>query len=439
LTEHRTISLCPVCLRRIPAKLKTRGKTVSMVKSCPEHGSFSVPIWQGPPDFSAWTRPKTPYSGGERQTKVSDGCPYDCGLCPDHHQRTCTVLVEVTQDCNLRCPICFADSGKKDNEPDIDSLAARFRQIIATTGGCNLQLSGGEPTVRDDLPQIVAAARDAGFSFIQLNTNGLRLAADPHFTKKLKEAGLTSVFLQFDSLNDDSWQRIRGRRLCEQKLQAVELLAELDLGIVLVATIVRGINDSELWNLCQFGLDHQPAVRGIHFQPVSLFGRFPNLAADSHITLPELMQGLVEQSGDQLHIGDFLPPGCEHALCSFSARYLNYGQGRLTRLGATGCNCTPQPAEKGALQSISWTAQQWATPVSIPGKEPKDDLDLFLARARTHTFSLSAMAFQDCWNIDLERLQGCCIHVSTESGRLIPFCAYNLTSQDGTALYRGKV
>jgi len=411
-----------------------------MVKTCPKHGTFSVPVWQGPPDLTAWTRPKTPYSGGLRHTRISDGCPFDCGLCPNHRQRTCTVLVEVTQDCNLHCPICFADSGKKTAEPDIETLRRMFRRIMTTTGGCNLQLSGGEPTVRDDLPEIVAAARDAGFSFIQLNTNGLRLAAEPPFAQRLKENGLTSVFLQFDSLTDTNWRLLRGRPLNQDKLKTIEVLSGLGIGIVLVATVVRGINEAEVWDLCRFGLAQQPAVRGVHFQPLSLFGRFPELPADSHITLPELMQQLVEQSGGQIHLSDFTPPGCEHALCSFSARYLNYGEERLTRLGASGCNCTPQPAEQGALQSINWTAQQWAGPATIqPIDAPKDDLDRFLARARTHTFSLSAMAFQDCWNIDLERLQGCCIHIATENGKLIPFCAYNLTSLDGSTLYRGKV
>lgn len=442
MIDKKTLSLCPQCLRRIPATLATSGQTITMIKTCPDHGSFSVPVWQGPPDFSSWTRPKEPYTGGERQTEVQQNCPYDCGLCPGHRQRSCTVLVEVTQRCNLHCPICFADSGKSNNEPSLAALSTQFQQIMDATGGCNLQLSGGEPTVRDDLPEIIAAAQKAGFSFVQLNTNGLRLAAESTFTRKLKEAGLSSVYLQFDSLIDHNWQQIRGRSLLNKKLQAIKVCAELKLGTVLVATVVRGINDQELWDLCKFGLYHQPTVRGIHFQPVSLFGRFPELAPESHLTLPELMQRLVTQSGNLLKLNDFTPPGCEHALCSFSARYIKNDQGRLTRLGAPKCDCSdcpPQPAEQGALKAINWTAQQWATPSSDKKNEPQDELDLFLSRARSHTFSLSAMAFQDCWNIDLERLQGCCIHVSTEDGRLIPFCAYNLTSVDGTTLYRGKV
>lgn len=434
----RTSSVCPTCLQRIPAELFSDNETVTMVKTCPEHGTTCVDVWHGPPSFSHWTRPKIPYGDGFRQTESGHGCPLDCGLCPQHRQRTCTVLVEITSRCNLNCPVCFADSGRKGPEPDIPSLQRRFTDIHAQTGGCNLQLSGGEPTMRHDLPEIINAASSAGFDFIQLNTNGLHFADNRNLAKRLARAGLASAFLQFDGLTAGVWRQLRGRDLSTIKNKAIERLAEAGIGVVLVTTVVKGVNDHQLWQICRYALDNLPAIRGVHLQPLSLMGRYPGILKKHRLSLPEVMRMLVKQSGQVLTLEDFTPPGCEHALCSFSARYLQEEDGKLTRLGkAPSCNCTPQPAETGAHRSISWTARQWASPRQVTSPEKTgNDLHSFLARARTHIFSLSAMAFQDCWTMNLERLQECCIHVADEDGRLIPFCAYNLTGQEGKTLYR---
>lgn len=439
-----------------------------MVKRCPEHGEFSAVVWRGQPAFTSWARPKIPFGGGPRET-VGQGCPYDCGLCARHAQRTCTALVEITERCNLRCPVCFADSGRRGADIDQPTLGRMFEQIMIRTGGCNLQLSGGEPTVREDLPEIVAMAKRAGFGFVQVNTNGLRLAEDPELAGRLAEAGLASVFLQFDGVTDDVFTAMRGRPLLDAKIRAIEHAARAGLGIVLVPTVRRGVNLHQLWDIVRFGLDRQPAVRGVHFQPMSYFGRYPADFMPDHVTLPELMTGLALQSGGVVAVTDFLPPGCEHALCSFSGKYMTREDGSFVRLGSATCDCTPKPAEAGALKSIGVTARQWsapsaqmphpsnppqtgqgATPLAGGGAEPRissvspvpsapaDDLDRFLARARTHTFTISAMAFQDAWTLNLERLQGCCIHVARPDGRLVPFCAFNLTARDGRSLYRGR-
>ena len=385
------------------------------------------------------------------------GCPYDCGLCARHAQRTCTALVEITSRCNLRCPVCFADSGEAGSDPDLETLGRMFDQTMARTGGCNLQLSGGEPTVRGDLPDIVRLAKRAGFGFVQLNTNGLRLAEDPALAGKLAGAGLSSIFLQFDGVCDEVFRALRGRDLFEVKKKAIDHASKTGLGIVLVPTVARGVNVDHLWDIVRFGLEHQPHVRGVHFQTMSYFGRYPEDFMPDHVTLPELMTGLEVQSGGAVKAPDFLPPGCEHALCSFSGKFMTHEDGSFTRLGNASCDCMPKPAEAGALKSIGVTARQWSapsgtvdsspnTPCTGQGAAPRisstatpdNDLDRFLARARTHSFTISGMAFQDAWSLNLERLQGCCIHVAQPDGRLIPFCAFNLTARDGRTLYRGR-
>ena len=185
------------------------------------------------------------HRGPDHEGLYQDGCPFDCGLCSAHAQRTCTALVEVTERCNLCCPVCFADSGGNTPDPDLETLRRMFSRIMDRTGGCNLQLSGGEPTVREDLLDIVRAAGKAGFSFVQLNSNGLALAREPELAHLLKDAGLSSVFLQFDGVTDAVFRRLRGRDLLEVKCRAVENLAAAGLGVVLVLIIGHGMNLEE--------------------------------------------------------------------------------------------------------------------------------------------------------------------------------------------------
>ena len=176
---------------------------------------------------------------------------------------------------------------------------------------------------------------------------------------------------------------------------------------------------------------------------MAYFGRFPATFKPNHVTLPEIMSGVAGQSDGKLSVSDFTPPGCEHALCSFSAKYILLENGDLKRLGdpasaPCSCDCQPQPAEQGALKSIAVTARQWGkVETSVSDRLlPLNDLDRFLQRARTHIFTVSGMAFQDCWSMNLERLRGCCIHVAQPDGRLIPFCAFNLTAADGVSIHR---
>ncbi len=453
-----TASLCPVCLRRIPAVREQQGDTVYLVKHCPEHGNFRTVIWRGPVEFSTWLRPKKPSTPQLSFTAVDKGCPFDCGLCPEHGQHTCTALIEITSRCNLHCPVCFADAGSTENkmdEPSLTRIGFLYDRIMAASGPCNIQLSGGEPTMRTDLPAIIALGRDKGFPFLQLNTNGLCLAEDPNYAISLKKAGLSSVFLQFDGLCGATHTTLRGRDLTAIKEQALLHCQAAGLAVVLVPTLVPGVNTHEVGAIIDYAIRFAPTVRGVHFQPVSYFGRMQKDPADEdRLTLPEVLQLLEEQSEGTLTAENFSPPACEHALCSFHGNFLIQENNSLLPLGhaKTACCSGGEPqtvipsALEGREKSVAFTARQWSLPVmaiaaetsSRAGKQAKvdDDLDRFLARARTHTLSISAMAFQDVWTLDLERLRGCCIHVVSPEGDIIPFCAYNLSSTLGKTLYR---
>jgi len=448
-TLDKTLSLCPVCLRRIPAQRVGAGEKVYLVKSCPDHGLFRTLIWDGYPPFQSWKRSKIHTTPSVANRSMEAGCPFDCGLCPDHRQRSCTIILEVTSRCNLSCSFCYADAGGGPVDPDLKTLQGWYESAAHAGDGCNIQLSGGEPTLRNDLPEIVAMGRKYGFSFIQLNTNGIRLATDTRFLRNLKAAGLDSIFLQFDGLTPQTHEKIRGRNLVAEKLAAVSACGDHDIGVVLVPTLVPGCNMEEIGALIVKAMALSPVVRGIHFQPVSYFGRFPKAPADEdRITLPRLMRAIESQTRGLMKAEDFKPPGCENALCSFHASYLLMENKTPKLLGGNRscCDETPEPAEEGAARAIARVAGQWSAPndpfpmvprnIGLQPADPVLSLDDFLLYARENTFSVSAMAFQDVWNLDLERLRDCCIHVMKPDGELVPFCAYNLTAADGRSLYR---
>ena len=184
--------------------------------------------------------------------------------------------MEVTQRCDLHCSFCYADSGSgRKEDPSLDLISTWYEAMAATGKACNIQLSGGEPTTRDDLPAIVARGRDLGFFFIQINTNGIRLGQRPEYVRDLKKAGLSSVFLQFDGTEDEIYLRVRGKRLLDEKRRAIEICKEQGIGVVLVPTVIPGVNDHNLGDILKQALEWSPVVRAVHFQPVSYFGRYP--------------------------------------------------------------------------------------------------------------------------------------------------------------------
>lgn len=183
---RQTRSVCPLCLKNLPARLvKQPDGGVALERECPDHGFFSQPIWRGLVDFDTWTRNADPL-----EPEAGLSCPESCGICAEHEADSCCVLLEVTPRCDLRCRFCFADGGAPLPDPPLESMKAAIRDIVAQRGHPLLQLSGGEPTLRDDLPRLVAYAKEAGCSYVQLNTNGLRLAKEPKYARALRDAGL---------------------------------------------------------------------------------------------------------------------------------------------------------------------------------------------------------------------------------------------------------
>ncbi len=235
---RKTQSVCPVCLKKVPAELvRTAEGTVVQQKSCAVHGEFCVPVWKGFFDFEEWVQRELPLTEEESQS-----CSGNCKACSTHPQGTCCVILEVTANCNLRCTYCFARGGEYDEMPSFETLCADIDRIVALVGAPLLQFAGGEPTLRDDLPQLVRYAKKAGCAYIQVNTNGIRMAEEEAYVRSLAKAGLDIVFLQFDGTDDTIYRKLRGRDLAEAKRKAIQNCDKYGIGVTLVPTIVRGIN-----------------------------------------------------------------------------------------------------------------------------------------------------------------------------------------------------
>ena len=423
-----------------------------MEKACTRHGAFRTVVWRGRLPFSLWTAEARALSGDE-----GSRCPENCGLCGEHRRRSCCVLLEVTKRCNLRCRFCFADAGSGDDPPR-DSLLEAIGDIAERCSRPMLQLSGGEPTLRDDLPALIRAAKEAGIPYVQVNTNGIRLAEDPGSAYALAEAGLDFVFLQFDGTDDRAYRALRGRELLEIKERAVANSGAAGLGVTLVPTVVPGVNLDALGDIVKFAADRSPVVRGVHFQPVSYFGRIPGQRPSDaeRCTLDELLDELCAQTG--LAVNDFIPSRCDHPLCGFHGSFIAE-QGRLIPLtrGGSGPRGTITAGENREFVARHWLRR----PEEEPGPAPRSaegpaeaafppaaggkyrlrldmeesgvsDMDVFLKKVRSQSFTLSSMPFQDAMNLDAERLRSCSLHVYSR-GRIVPLCAEYLTpaEQDG--------
>ena len=459
-------SLCPHCFRRVPARRIVEGNEVYLHRTCPEHGDIEkVLIWRNDcVPFDLWIKPRagvccsSSCDCGETTASTAPdaglnrGCPYNCGICPEHMQRTCSAIIEVTERCNLRCPVCFANVPERcAPDPDIDQIEIILKNVRQHTGDSPIQLSGGEPTLRDDLPEIIRRARAIGFDHIQVNTNGLRIAEDFAYAKALREAGVTDFFLQFDGVDDGVYRKIRGRDLFFLKEAAVRTAAELRVAVILVPTLIRGINDVQIGSILEFAKRRMPAVKGVHFQPVTYLGRYPHSPRnEDRILVPDILAAIEAQTEGELKVENFIPSACEDPRCSFSALAVLDEAGRL--IPATHIDCASPRGTDAAEKSIAYVRRHWKYPTlgkpeinanleaaitSEFSGAPENYADPAMDRIKNYSLCISGMAFQDVWNIELDRLRRCCVHVAGPDSGLVPFCAYYLTGAHGSGLYPG--
>ncbi len=466
---QKTQSLCPVCLRTLDAYYVAydtqKERHVYFEKNCPQHGHFSVPAWIAKPNvpsFEQWCQgAKSGLKTGEKSGQTANvlasdsTCPHSCGLCAEHVNRSCCVLLEVTKNCNMSCPICYAGASlhKQNDDLTLTEIDNRLTWLMQNAGVVNIQISGGEPTTREDLTQIISLVHAKGFDFVQLNSNGLRLGcahSGEQYAHTLKAAGLNLVYLQWDGMDSHTYTSLRGADYVASKERALNNCLKAQLPVLLVVTLVRGVNDHLLGDILHKALSQGPLVRGIHIQPVASFGRYPwEQAAAPRLTLPEVLHALESQSKSMLKAEHFHPPQSEHALCSFSAVYDRNAEYGLVPVHADGGACckTAESHRENygesqlapAIVAREFVAKHWAGENTFQPQGVQDDFDRFLKKNTfQQRFTVSCMAFQDSYSVDLARLRACHIHIAESDARLMPFCAYNLTSSQGFPLYRNR-
>lgn len=430
---HTTESLCPHCLKKIPARYVRENGKAYMYKECPEHGEFKVLFWNDADMYAQWKEQGIHAPAKDHGRPESKGCPFDCGLCNEHRSGTCTAILEITYRCNMNCNICFADANAGKFEPGLEQIRTMYQAALNSNKFCSVQLSGGEPTVREDLPEIIKLSKDMGVVHLQVNTNGIRIANDIEFLKKMKAAGLDLIYLQFDGITDDIYQVTRGRDIMDIKLRAIENCEKLGIGVLLVPVVIPGLNLHRLGEIIDFAKAHIPTIKGVHFQPVSYFGRYPGQTPpdESRCGLSDVLHALDEQC-EELSMEHFVPRKQFDPHCDFSSTYYLNEENRLVPMSNKNQNCGDTEETDFVEKTNVYTDKRWRFQ---SGEKKEGKLMKFVMRTLTHSFCVSGMGFQDVWNIDLGRLHGCCVHMITGKGEVIPFCAFHLTSESGQRLY----
>jgi 7,8-dihydro-6-hydroxymethylpterin dimethyltransferase len=440
------ISICSICYRKIEAKTIFQDGNVFLLKRCPEHGAERVLIAD---DIDYYRRCrevflKPPEMPLVYNTPVKWGCPYDCGLCPDHEQHSCLTLVEICDNCNLRCPVCYASSGPERQEFRSLALIEKMLDAVVRNEGQPdvVQLSGGEPTMHPEFFSIVKMAKARPIKHLMVNTNGIRIAEDEEFVKRLADCAEDfEVYLQFDSFEPGVLKELRGADLRRIREDAIEKLNRYNISTNLVVTLKKGLNDHEIGKVIDFALD-QRCVRGVTFQPIQDAGRLERFdPATDRLTLTEVRRKILEQTSI-FKPEDIIPVPC-HPDSLAMAYALKLG-GKVTPLTSL---ISPEILINAAGNTILYEQaaavrdglfRLFATnhsPRSGAGSLrallcclPKAFMPDYITYE--NVFRVIIMQFSDAHSFDVRSVKKTCVHIVHLDGRLIPFDTYNLFYRD---------
>jgi len=442
----QTTSLCEVCLALVPTKIVFEEDDVLYVKRCPSHGVQKTRVASDIAYFKSckeWLKP------GDRplalQSRTHYGCPYDCGLCPDHEQHSCLALIEVNEACNLTCPVCFADSSpQRTKQLSRAEVERMLDALVASEGEPDLvQISGGEPTLHPEIVDILWLAKSKPIRHLMLNTNGVRIARDKAFVAELArlKPGF-EVYLQFDSLERAALDNIRGADLRRVREDALANLEAAGISTTLVCVVKKGVNDGEIGRIIEHALGYA-CVRGITFQPVQDAGR--NLGFDKNrdrMLLTDIRRAILQQS-EIFRPDDLIPLPCNPDAIS-----IGYGlrQGRrvtpITQLipkdellaaAPNTVSFEKYPELKRRLFDLM--------SLSAAGERTEGTLGSLLcclpqvempaALGYDQVFRVLIVQFLDRFNFCLAAVKRSCIHFVTPAGKIIPFDTYNLFYRNG--------
>lgn len=448
-----TRSMCSTCGELVDAKIVVKGGAAFLLKRCLDHGDHLEVFEEDAGYLLARHAYDKPGNAIRPDTKATHGCPYDCGLCPDHEQHTCIGLIEVTDRCDLGCPVCYANAGGNGHAAGlpIERIDAMMDYYAKCEGGRPeiLQISGGEPATHPEIERILSLAKKKRFKYLMLNTNGRRIADDPDFAAFL--GTLTpgfEVYLQFDGVTDAVYSKLRGAKLLDVKRRAIESLARARVPMTLVATIARGVNDRQIGDIIRFGMATD-YVRGVNFQPVAYFGRVPSANVKNRVTLSGIRREIERQSRGVFRADDIVPLPCDvdRVAVSYAIKagdeyvpvmrkvrldgYLelidntmdfraedlvrNAVKSAVTR--GTGCDCLRLKDEIAQVLPDGY--------LTWPSEKRAEYID-------TNTFRITISSFVDRYNFDAKSIRKECVHVITPDLRRIPFSAYNLVHRGRT-------
>jgi len=439
----QTTSLCEVCLEPVPAKVILSEGCVFYLKRCLAHGVQKTLISD---DIEYWRQQKLWLKPGDRplqaQTATEAGCPFDCGLCPDHEQHSCLAIVEVNRACNLACPVCFADAADMNgSHRPLAEIEGMLDALVASEGEPDLvQISGGEPTIHPQFFEILDAVKRRPIRHCMINTNGIRIAQEPEFVARLAGyAPRLEVYLQFDSLDDDALMDLRGARLSRIRRQALENLEKAGLSTTLVAVIKRGVNDREVAAIVTHALEWS-CVRGVTFQPVQDAGRNEGFDADNRVILSQLRREVA--GAGVFALEDMIPLPCNpDQIC------IGYGlrDGKSVtpitsllprELILQGPNTISYEAypqlRAGIMDLLSLATTQCNTEEKLAGVLcclPQAMVPQELTYA--NSFRVVILQFLDRYNFDLGTVKRSCVHFVTGEGQIIPFDTYNTFYRQG--------
>lgn len=440
-------AVCSTCLRRVEAKILLTEERVLLKKWCRHHGFETVLLAD---DVEYWRRArekflKAPEVPGRFQTPMRWGCPYDCGLCPDHQQHSCLTVVEITDHCNLSCPICYAESGPhRPNHRDLATVERMLDAVVASEGAPDVvQLSGGEPTLHPQFLEIVQAAKDRPIRHLMVNTNGVRIAREPAFVDALVPFRKDfEIYLQFDSLRDEVHQRIRGAKLSGIRRQALENLEQRGISTTLVCTLEKGVNDDEIGAIIEYALQWD-CVRGVTFQPTQEAGRVDGYDPAVHrLTLTEVRRRVIEAEQSPFGAADIVPVPCHPEVLAMG--YALKLDGEVTPLtglipeellisgSANTVRFEGNPRIRGELDLL------FSTGIGPEGQAGKlGDVLCCLPRVKVgalsyaNIFRVMIVQFLDRRDLTVTNAKKSCVHFARPDGTLVPFDTFNIFYRDG--------
>jgi 7,8-dihydro-6-hydroxymethylpterin dimethyltransferase len=440
------VSICSACYQRVEGKIVFQDGSVYLHKWCPAHGHERV-LMADDVDYYRRCREvfiKTPEMPRTFNTPTRWGCPYDCGLCPDHQQHSCVSLIEITDHCNLQCPICYAESGpSRQQYRTLEHVQRLIDAVVRNEGQPDVvQISGGEPTLHPDFFAILDRAKAAPIKHLMVNTNGLRIARDEDFGKRLAAYMPDfEVYLQFDSFESEALVALRGVDLRDVHRRAIDRLNGLGISTTLVATLKKGVNDGEIGRIIEYALE-QPCVRGVTFQPIQAAGRLEGFdPATDRLTLTEVRRRILEQTR-VFRAEDVLPVPCHPDALAMA--YALKVDGKVVPL--TGL-IDPKVLIEGGRNTIVYEHDEqvregifklFATnhsPQSSAGTLREllcclPGVDVTGHLGYQNLFRVLIMQFIDAYSFDLRSIKKTCVHIVHPDGRLIPFDTYNLFYRD---------